>query len=87
MRCITCLSPYPPQKLSTDACFYLLEKQFDLLCHCFDFSRVFSGGRVGGFQGETTDDNTLARQRLLKCQADDCTRISPVSVSIVKAIK
>lgn len=52
VRCITCLSPYPPQKLSTDTCFYWLEKQFDLLCHCFDFPRVFSGGWVGGFRGK-----------------------------------
>lgn len=42
---------------------------------------------MGGFQGEKTDDNTFAWQRLLKCQADDCTRISPVSVSTVKAFK
>lgn len=87
VRCITCLSPYPPQKLSSDACFYLLEPQFGLLCHYFDFPRVFSGGWVGGFVGGKTDDNTFAWQRLLKCQADDCTRILSVSVSIVKAFK
>lgn len=89
MRCITCLSPYlpPPKKLSADTCFYLLDKQFDLLCHGFDFPRVFSGGWVGGFQGEKTDDNTFARQSLLKCQADDCPRISPVFISRVKAFK
>lgn len=40
-----------------------------------------------GVSGKKTDDNTFAWQRLLKCQADDCTRISPVSVSIVKAFK
>lgn len=84
MRRITCLSPCPHQKLSTDACFYLLEKQFDFLCQFFDFPRVLPCGWVGG-SGEKTDDNTFAWQRLLKCQADDCTRISPVSVSIVKA--
>lgn len=87
MRCITYLSLHPSQNLSSDACFYLLVPQFGLLCHYFDFSRVFSGVGGGVFEGGKTDDNTFAWQRLLKCQADDCTRILSVSVSIVKAFK
>lgn len=44
-------------------------------------------GDGGSFEGGKTDDNTFAWQRLLKCQADDCTRISSAFVSTVKAFK
>lgn len=87
MRCITCLSPYPHKNYRPTLASTCLNR--NLAC-CAAFSMFRVSFLVDGWwllEGGKTDDNTFAWQRLLKCQADDCTRISSVSVSIVKAFK
>lgn len=84
VHCITYLSPYPSQNYRPTLASTCSNR--NLACYRF-FACLFWWMGWGFLEGGKTDDNTFAWQRLLKCQADDFTRISSVSVSIVKAFK
>lgn len=87
VRCITYLSPTPHKNYRPTLASTCLNRNLACYAAISIYRVTFLVDGWGLLKGGKTDDNTFAWQRLLKCQADDCTRISSVSVSTVKAFK